>query len=177
MVDLNLIPSDYRRQIGLRRLGVLIKQMIMWLMLYTIIVATILLIAKLMMQLEFQNFVDETTLVTRENKQVLYDIAKLNDLVRASNDIQKQEVDWANFILKLSNLVPEGVRLTDVTLSNGSKSSILGMANSREALLTFKQNLESQTEFKVLELPISDLLKREDIEFSFSFIFNLRNIK
>ena len=151
--------------------------MITWLMLYTIIVATIILIAKLMMQLEFQNFVDETTLVTRENKQVLYDIDKLNDLVRAGNDIQKQEVDWANFILKLSSSVPEGVRLTDVTLSNNAKSSILGVADSRETLLTLKQNLENVPEFKSLELPISDLLKRENIQFSLSFTLKLSSIK
>ncbi|HTE48299.1 MAG TPA: hypothetical protein VK675_00115 [Candidatus Paceibacterota bacterium] len=73
--------------------------------------------------------------------------------------------------------MPE-IKLNDIFYENkpasdpkgGRKISIQGTAPSREILLLFRQALEDSTNFKQVDLPISNFIKGSDIQFSLSLI-------
>lgn len=49
--------------------------------------------------------------------------------------------------------------------------SISGTASSRDALLSFKSILESNTSYSAIDLPVSNLVKNSNIPFIFTFDF------
>jgi hypothetical protein len=77
----------------------------------------------------------------------------------------------------IRNKMP-AIKITDIFYENssnvsvplGRKISIRGVAPSREVLLLFRLALENDTEFKQVDLPISNFVKGSNIEFFLSVI-------
>jgi Tfp pilus assembly protein PilN len=174
MIELNLIPKDYRQQVSRFQLIILTKNLFLWLVVYTIFVAIVLLVAKFILQRRFEVIIDQTTLVTRENRQIENQVRDFNRTIIQARNLQAQEIDWTSFINDLSSQVPPGVRLTEINLTNGQRSTISGSAKLRDDLLNFKNNLEKQPEISKLELPLANLQNRENINFNLSFNFSLK---
>jgi hypothetical protein len=73
-------------------------------------------------------------------------------------------------ILEIINLIPEGINLTDVEYKIESGQIILaGTASKREELLDLKRQLVKKKEFKGVIIPISNLEKEENLNFSLTF--------
>lgn len=54
--------------------------------------------------------------------------------------------------------------------SQGERVSVSGVARDRQSLLAFTKALEANTEFEKVDLPISNFVKEENIDFSLSII-------
>ena len=80
-------------------------------------------------------------------------------------------VSWYLLLGRLINEKPKGIVINSLDLGKGAKDNELsikfsGVANSREALLALAKNLERQSVFSKVVLPVSDLAKNKDIGFS-----------
>ena len=61
---------------------------------------------------------------------------------------------------------PAGLSITNILWSKeGNKVSVSGAADNRQALLSFKDRLDSSGEFSLVDLPISSLASDSDISF------------
>ncbi len=73
----------------------------------------------------------------------------------------------------LSKKTPD-IRITDISYENDLKKgrliSIQGIAPSREILLSFRQALEDDKNFKQVDLPVSNFVKGSDIQFYLSLM-------
>jgi len=68
---------------------------------------------------------------------------------------------------------PEGVSITRISFTQekqGDSISLLGEAETRDALVAFRRALESETRFSSVLLPVSDLAHIRDISFSMSIL-------
>jgi len=67
-----------------------------------------------------------------------------------------------------------GIKITDISFrndpTNGKKLGIQGTAPSRETLLSFRQALEDDPNFKQVDLPISNFVKGQNIQFYLNLI-------
>ncbi len=97
--------------------------------------------------------------------------AETNDRVNAINrtltgiaDVQDEYTKWTPIILDLAHAVPDGITLTSLTLSE-TGVELFGSAAHRDDLLTFKDQLIASGRFAPFTIPLSSLVKREDVPF------------
>lgn len=103
---------------------------------------------------------DEEGTITSANK-------KLENL----SSFYANQPDPAGFLEKLSGVIPESAGLTSISLvfskkDGGFSASLHGFSPTREELLKFKKNLESEVKFKDINFPPANWVKPENIEFS-----------
>ena len=104
--------------------------------------------------------------------QIFRDIKKeidgINQKMQAFDKLKSQENDYSFYLQRLTELVNPGIKFNSVRL-DGTKVSLSGRSSTREALLSFKSALESSADFQNVNAPLSNFLKQNDIDFTFSF--------
>ena len=83
----------------------------------------------------------------------------------------ESEVPFTEYIVRLEELTNESVVLTDITLTRDTSEAVkeiqlTGLAETRQSLANFRNDIEADQFFDAVELPISNLAKDEDILFS-----------
>ena len=119
MTNLNLIPPAYKDRMRLQRAYSIFKTLLSEITLYTIFLAISLLLARYVLETNFERIVGETTLVTTVNRETERKIADLNKQISLSRKIQRDEIAWPDFFVSFAKLVP-----TDVTISSMKLNAI-----------------------------------------------------
>ncbi|MEI7891213.1 MAG: PilN domain-containing protein [bacterium] len=106
---------------------------------------------------------------TEKFKQVNDDSAKLLK-------IQTGHLIWSEIFNKLSSDMPENVYITDFSTKE-YKIFLLGKAKNRDALLGFRDNLGNDSCFADINVPISNLVVKDDIDFQIDLSINKECLK
>lgn len=122
-------------------------------------------------KLEIQKL-EPITLSGEQSLLVVKDINKKLDLVESAEKNKfLPSVKVINSILLKKR--PD-VKITQILYENdatkGKKISITGTAPSREVLLLFRRSLEDSSNFKSIDLPISNFVKGSNIQFYLNLI-------
>jgi hypothetical protein len=89
--------------------------------------------------------------------------------------VKKDYIPFSEAVEKIGKYKTNGLFIKSFELSyedssaTTTKAYIQGSSLTREALIQFKKNIESDSGFKNIELPISDLAKNKNITFSMRF--------
>lgn len=111
------------------------------------------------------------------------DIQKtLADLKKDIDILKPEDTSVANIILLVTNSLSSGVKITNFYYSSGEKLAdgekgkstlkIVGLANSRKTLIDFSKILETSDVFDDVDLPIGNLAKDSNINFSLTLTGN-----
>jgi len=178
MTNLNLISPTQKKELQLLQFYIAIKNLTIVLLLFTIIVAVILLFSKMIIQRSFEKTVADTTLTTKYgrifNKEIEIFNRQLNEVI----NIQNEYITWTKFIKKLNALIPDGVSLNTLELSKETETIyISGFANTRDNFLILKENLENFDIIKKVEIPLESLFNKENIEFDIETELDIEKIK
>ena len=165
MITLNLISEELKKEIKLRHLYLFIKKINLALIVITIIIAIILLAAKTILQVNFNNIVEQTTLVTKNNQGYNNKIKEINSKIDFIEKIQNDFIPWSNLLEIIAKITPEDVNLYYLKINEDKSIKIKGKANLRDSLLNFKQKMEAATVFKDIDFPIKNILEKENIDF------------
>lgn len=180
MITLNLLSPEKKRDLRLIQLYLIIKNLIVILLIFTIIVAIILLITKMALQNHFNKIIEDTTLTAQIRVVFNQDIKIFNQRLVAVEKIQKDYISWTNFLINFTNLVPDELSISSLNINRdenvGTKIFISGFAKTREKLLALKNNLENSPLFFGVDVPLENLLKKEDISFNLKADINLDKI-
>jgi len=99
------------------------------------------------------------------NKQ----IRQINDTLSLVEKIQKEFNPLANSIAELADLVPAEIILKTLNINKENNLlTIAGYAPTREALLDLQKNLSTLDWIDSVEIPVSELTEKENINFSFT---------
>jgi len=79
--------------------------------------------------------------------------------------MQSGQLYWTNFFEKLNGSVPSEITVKSIATDN-YKATVSGNARDRDVLITFKENLEKSGCFDDVNLPLSNLVARENVDFS-----------
>lgn len=88
------------------------------------------------------------------------------------NDIKiltKDQLYWSNFFIKFNDKVPKEVTLNSLKNEN-YEITVSGISQDRDNLILFKKNLEEESCFENVKLPLSDLANKEKIDFQIDFL-------
>lgn len=110
------------------------------------------------------------------SSQDVLDVARaLNAKFKIIDDANKDKfVVSERVIQKIVSKKTPGIKITQISYKTdafGEASiSIRGSATSRDALLSFSQSFDRDTDFKKVDLPISNFIKGSDIQFFINLI-------
>lgn len=175
MITLNLISPAKKQQFKLEQIYIIIKNIIILLLLSSIIIAIALLITKNALQLHFQKIVEQTTLTTQYANTFSAEVRDFNRIINAVSAVQENYTDWNAFLVNFSAITPNGIVIKNL-LINETHIIIKGVADTRDSLLNFKNNLEESVIFSNVEIPIDNLLERTNIEFDIKAAVDLDHL-
>lgn len=174
MITLNLIPPLQKKELRLLRVFIVIKNVIIYLLLYVTVAAIILLCAKLILQNNFNQVVADYNLNNRTGQLLGQEIKQFNQKLINIQTIQADYTAWSEFLISVNELLPNDVVLYNITLDKQTKEiQISGRAKTRQALLDYQQKLNASAYLEKVEIPLSTLLEKENIDFTIISKFNL----
>lgn len=178
MIVLNLISEELRNEIKLKKLYIILKNSYFVLLILTIVVSIIFLIAKIVLQENFNNVVSQTTLITKNSQEYNSKIREINSKINSISLIQNDYVPWTNILDVLVSTVPDDISFSYLKISQDNKSiKIKGVSATRDSLLLLKTNLEKSNLFLEVNLPLSNILEKNNIYFEIDTKIKLENIK
>lgn len=89
---------------------------------------------------------------------------QVNTLGQELVEIQSGHMYWQQPLQELSNIMPEGIYLSNISTKNYT-IFLIGKARTREDLLGFKDKLDSSECFQDINVPLSNLVVKNDVDF------------
>ena len=109
-------------------------------------------------------------------QQLQGEINLVNNKLEWLDNFYGERIYIIDILEKISNIMPEGLSLTNFSSFNQKKDgenilkvSISGFALSRELLFNFKENLEKDNIFENVDFPSANWVKPNNIDFTVSF--------
>jgi len=103
------------------------------------------------------------------------DLKKYEDKFRETNlksnlisKVQENHLEWTGVLVKLSQAVPDEVSITGVA-NKDYQIFLMGRAKNRERLLALKEAVNNSECFTGVNMPLSNLVSKENIDFQMDF--------
>ncbi|MFA6106962.1 MAG: hypothetical protein WC745_04835 [Patescibacteria group bacterium] len=166
MIKLNLVSENLKNEIKLRRVYGVIKKTAFIFLFIVIIYSITLLFSRLLILNKFEDVVAQTTLITKNAQSYNSRVREINSSLDFVTQAQENFIRLSCFLGSVKNLSGPDISL-DQIIFNREKTSVIirGKSKTRDQLLDFKQKLEKSGWFSVVDLPLKNLLTREEIDF------------
>jgi len=164
MITLNLLPPNKKKDLYLTQVYFKIKNLIFFVFLIISIFAITLMGAKFVLQNFFVDTVDQSSLLVKNVQVYNEEIQLLSLKLDQADKIQKEHINWQPFIHELTSQIPENVILNSLTI-NEDKLIISGVAKQRNDLLNLDNNLKKLDSLSNINIPLDNLLKKEQVDF------------
>lgn len=176
MINLNLNPTSHkkqiRREIILRILALSAAFLVVWTLVFFVIAGQAWLILSIQNDALKERFeIEERTDTAQKTLAFEQTLKDANIFLSYTSTIRKEPYDDVVFLLEFTtSLIPEGITLRSFDLATaGGKLVLGGKARYRNDLLAFEKRLKEHPEyFAEVISPISNVLRPQDIDFSFS---------
>ncbi len=94
--------------------------------------------------------------------------SEVNQKVSRLDDFQKHHLSWFGAIEDFFDLIPQDIYLKEFSTKE-NQVLLLGCAKDRAALIDFQNKLENVSCFEQINIPISNLVEKADIDFQMDF--------
>jgi len=175
---LNLLPP-YRKK-DLRNEFVWRKLTVFFWLFFTVTVIFICLLTTTWSYITIQQKAINQLVLIAENsdsgqkiKNLEQEIQQTNDNLTYLNQLNLYTMETSAVVNQICQLIPDGVKINSLAINRDNQECFVGgHADSRQQLLNFQNTLENTKIFYSVELPLSNLLKEQNLIFELSF--NLR---
>lgn len=82
--------------------------------------------------------------------------------------LESGHLHWVWVLEKMNKIMPEGIVIGDLSTKN-YRIFLLGTAKNRDLLLKFKDELEKDQCFENINVPLSNLVVKENVDFQMDF--------
>jgi len=103
-------------------------------------------------------------------------IKTMNDLVGKTKKIQEGQLNWTKFLYKLEMMLSEGIVLEKISTKDTS-IFLAGNSNTSDNLIIFKEAISKDSCFSNIELPLSYVVNKENVDFQMTFNFDKNCLK
>ncbi|MBU2474595.1 hypothetical protein KKA20_01410 [Patescibacteria group bacterium] len=166
MLYLNLISKKVKQDIKLKRIYAILKRFGYILIIITALFAIIILFAKIILQNTFNQVVEQTTLITKNNQSSNNQIKEINTRLDNIEKIQNDFIPWSFLLEDLSQDISSNINFFSIKIDKDKQQiDLKGVAVTRKGLLDFKKSIEESDKFSDIYFPINNLLKENNINF------------
>lgn len=166
MLKLNLVSQELKKELKLRHLYKFLKKVDYIFIIISIVIAIMLLTARVILQNNFNSVVEQTTQITKNSQSYNTKVREINAKISSVEQIQKDFVAWSGIFSELEKIANDGIVFASVRFNYNDKSAkFSGNAKTRDDLIAFKEQLEQSSLFKQIDFPVSNILEKTDINF------------
>jgi len=173
MITLNLLSPQKKKEFQKKFNFILVQRCFLIIIIFLSFTSLLFFGAKLYQGNRLDKLkkeVEQTTLTlpSGENVTISKDVQDINYELSYLNNLQKNYIKWSDFLIDFNITVPSGITLSSLSLDQKTSLVLIsGKAKLRDNLVAFQNNLKNTSFLSELESPISNILKKEDIDFSF----------
>ncbi|HAM88990.1 MAG: hypothetical protein US83_C0002G0090 [Candidatus Falkowbacteria bacterium GW2011_GWC2_38_22] len=169
MITLNIIPDELKNEIKLNDHYVFYKKVMSLILFMAIFFSAVLLTAKIILATQQSDTDQQNTIITKSSENYSKQINEINIQLKEIKSIQNNDINWTDFFLSMNDFIGNEIKISRLYAGKNDNSlRISGIAKSRNDLLAFKEKLEKSEKFSNINLPISSLLEKENINFEIS---------
>jgi Tfp pilus assembly protein PilN len=117
------------------------------------------------LKLASDNKIDKSSGAQYETiKYYEHKFSEINSKISKVSSIASDQIYWLSLFSKLESAIPDKVDISGITTNNFSLY-FTGKAETRDDLLSLKDNLEKESCFENINLPLSNLVSKENVIF------------
>ena len=166
MINLNLLSPEKRKILATTLAYLTLERIALSLLALLAATAGILFFARTIVHSNLQTITAHREETAREYASINKEVGEANGTLRAIRELQRESFGWTSALAEIFALVPENVTLASLTVDRGGNTVILrGRAQTRDALLQFRERLEANPLLKSVSVPLSSLTLRENVDF------------
>lgn len=164
MILLNLLPSEKRREVNLQHSNRLVLSIALISM--SALLASLMLIGvRTLVAMRISAVISGPS--NAEQAEVTPRVEEVNRMVAAVEEIQSRSFFPSGPLAALSRLTAQKVVIDKIGFEVSSgRINISGAAESREALISFRDALEASPEFSFVQVPAESLVRQAQLSFT-----------
>lgn len=167
MININLLSPSQKKELKLKRIYIAIKELVMLFLLFAILTGILLLTSRYVLEQELTSLILKNSINIKATQEINEEIIVANEKINNAYDIQSKFKKWSQFFVDLSKLKTEKVSIS--LLKIYGENNILemqGKAQTRQDLIKLQKTLEESTMFTEVNLPLNDLISKENNSFN-----------
>lgn len=174
MLHLNLLPAEIKQETETKRIYSLTKRIFGVLILLTVAASIIFVGAKIFVINDFKKFAREDQPAKKtDNQDYAAKIKAINEELAAVTQIQKEFTPYSGLVADITGRVPSGISLSLLKIDGAEKTvRMSGRAKTRSDLLSLKENLIASPILLDVDLPVQNILEKENINFDLDMKLN-----
>lgn len=180
-ISLDLLPKN--KKIELRRARVFREILHEEFLFFFPVLVLIVILINVFYLLTLQKDFDLLSYKFEQNQEQYQQLDKYDQKFKEINmeaalllKIQSGHLQWTSVLKRLGTDVPDGVTVQN--FANKNFNLILtGKAKTRDSLLEFKNNLEKDDCFEKINVPLSNLVVKDNIDFQLDFVIKQNCLK
>ncbi len=176
MLELNLLPPEEKIESSFKWKYFVIKNFILLNLTTTLVVAIVLFAAKLALIHELEQVKSQSILVKDTYQKINKEIKIFNKKLEFINSMQKDFIPWSQILYPFftENILANNITIKTIEFDTINNTFTLnGIAPTRNDLIALRESLNKNKLIENLDIPLSYLLKKENIEFNLSATFKL----
>jgi len=169
MLRLNIIPAELKQEIKHIKILQLFKRLGFLLVSFILVYAAVFVASSQVLKRYAKDVFANQASIGKNSTEYIDKVKNINEQINSVAKIQENYIPFSDFLLDIFKKINQGVKLNQLTIDQETGNFTLsGTADSRDSLLKLKTDLESSGLFSELDLPINNLLKKDDINFTIS---------
>ncbi|MBI4281681.1 hypothetical protein HY625_02535 [Candidatus Uhrbacteria bacterium] len=177
MITVNLLSPEKRRESVTRRIFHHAKTLLEATLFFALLIAIVTIGTKLLL-LDTVLTVTSSPTANIRTRDLEVRIRRVNAATALLARLQGQTIPWSGLLIRLSGIVPPGIRFNELTLDTKTTPHLLlkGKAATRQDLLVLKTALEKLPFVTNLSFPITNLLSPKDIDWQLDATIDLARL-
>ena len=178
MINLNIISQELKKEINTKRIYSSYKNLLAIIFIALVFYTSAYLGCLLILQIHFVETVKDTTLITRGSENYSAQVRQLNSAITNIESIQSEYTNWSYLLEFIHQLSGQNININNININKkNAEITLSGIAATRDGLLELKEKLEESNYFTEINLPIKNLLEKENINFNIDSSFRTYEFK
>src|SRR3989339_126000 len=167
MININLLSPTQKSELKTKRIYIAIKELVMLILLFTIIMAIMLLTSRYYLEIQLADLIEQNAVSINIGQQTSQKIKDINQKINSALDIQAKFKKWSMFMTELSNITPDNISYSFVKVYHQAGTlELQGTSATRQDLIRLQGALENSDLLTEVNVPINNLLAKEKNNFS-----------
>ena len=178
MITINLVPQEHKSKIERKKIYISIKEALLLILLFASIASILLILSKFYLEDQLLGLTDQNSQGIAETQLINAKIKLMNSRISEAYNIQKNFKNWSGVLAKIYAGKGDKITISSIKLlKQQSTIEIIGVAKTRTDLLEFQKRLQKNESFAKVNLPISDLINKENNGFTLRIEIDLNKIQ
>lgn len=170
---LNLLSPEKRRLHQRTTYFQWIKNMLEVLFIVTCLCSIGLLLGLKFLQNQQSNITSNIVVTDSKYVQKNRQADGINTILAQTARMQKEYISWLPLLEEITKAIPESVGVEELSIDATNHTIVLtGIAPTRSDLIQLKEQFSALPQFVPFDIPIAQLIEKENIAFSFTITMN-----